>query len=39
MVKGRKLKSFGFAGLILGGIAAVLAAFFVRSRRPRRRIY
>jgi hypothetical protein len=39
MVKAHKWRSLGLAGFLLGGIVALLAAFLVRSRRPRQRFY
>jgi len=38
MLKAHKWKSFGVAGLLLGGIVALLATFLVKGRRPRQRL-
>jgi len=38
MVKRRKWRLFGWAGLLLGGMA-VLTSFFIKQRRFRQRIY
>jgi len=38
MVKGRKWRFFGLAGLLLGGMA-VLTSLFIRQRKYRQRIY
>jgi len=38
MLKGRKWKMFGLAGILLGGMA-VLTSLFIRQRKYRQRIY
>jgi hypothetical protein len=38
MVKGRKWRLFGLAGLLLGGMA-FLTSLFIRQRKLRQRIY